>query len=262
MSQTSPRPRLGVFKLASCDGCQLSVLDLEDELLTIADSIDIVHFPEASSSMAPAGPFDLVLVEGSVSTPEHLEEIRAIRERTRVLVTIGACATSGGIQALRNFADHRDFIRTVYAHPEYIRSLDTATPVADHVDVDLELRGCPISQRDLLELVSAFLIGRTPDLPDESVCFECKRKGNVCVAVAHGEPCLGPVTHAGCGALCPTYARGCFGCFGPHEGANTTALAHWLKDHGQSSAELVRLFRQFTGWADAFREESYRHERR
>ncbi len=254
------RPRLGVFKLASCDGCQLSLLDLEDELLALVAAVEIVHFPEASSSMNELGPFDVTLVEGSVSTPEHVEQIHEIRERSAFLVTIGACATAGGVQALRNFADHEDFIRAVYAHPAYIDTLARSTPIAEHVPVDFELRGCPISKIQLLEVLSALLAGRRPDVPNESVCLECKRRGNVCVTVARGQACLGPVTHAGCGALCPAFHRGCFGCFGPREEANTGSLAAHLRELGQDDPQIVRTFRLITGWAQAFREESLRHD--
>lgn len=259
-AEALPRPRLGVFKLASCDGCQLSLLDLEDELLDLVAAVEIVHFPEASSSMNELGPFDVTLVEGSVSTPEHVEQIHEIRERSGFLVTIGACATAGGLQALRNFADHQEFIRAVYAHPAYIDTLARSTSIADHVKVDFELRGCPINKEQLLELVSALLAGRRPNIADESVCLECKRRGNVCVSVARGQACLGPVTHAGCGALCPAFHRGCFGCFGPREGANTESLAAHFRQQGQGDPQLVRTFRLITGWAEAFREESLRHD--
>ena len=257
---TAHKPRLGVFKLASCDGCQLTLLDLEDELLSIAGAIDIVHFPEASSAMNEHGPFDLTLVEGSVSTPEQLAEIRQIRACSKVLVTIGACATSGGVQALRNFVDHEDYIRIVYATPAYVSTLATSTPVSDHVPVDFELRGCPISKRDLLELISAYLSGRRPDIANESVCMQCKRAGHVCVMVARGQPCLGPVTHAGCGSLCPGLARGCYGCFGPKERANTSSLAAQFLTDGAKRPEVKRSFRLITNWAETFKTESLEHE--
>lgn len=257
---TARKPRLGVFKLASCDGCQLTLLDLEDELLSIAGAIDIVHFPEASSAMNEHGPFDLTLVEGSVSTPEQLAEIRQIRACSKVLVTIGACATSGGVQALRNFIHHEDYIRIVYATPAYVSTLATSTPVSDHVPVDFELRGCPISKRDLLELISAYLSGRRPDIANESVCMQCKRAGHVCVMVARGQPCLGPVTHAGCGSLCPGLARGCYGCFGPKERANTSSLAAQFLADGATRPEVKRSFRLITNWAETFKTESLEHE--
>ena len=250
------RPRLGVFKLASCDGCQLTLLDCEDELLVVAGAVDIVHFPEASSKLAADGPFDVVLVEGSVSTPEQLEEIRHIRACTTQLVSIGACATSGGIQALRNFADHEEFVHIVYARPEYIRSLATSTPVADYVAVDFELRGCPIDRGQLLELLGALLAGRKPNIPNESVCMECKRRGVVCVVVSRGQACLGPVTHAGCGALCPAFDRGCYGCFGPRERPNVRSLVEHLEGEGHARRELHRSLRMFTGYAPEFRQET------
>jgi len=218
-STVGSKPRLGVFKLASCDGCQLVLLDCEDELLSVAEAVDIVHFPEASSSLAEEGPFDVALVEGSISAPEHLEQIQSIRARSKVLVSIGACATSGGLQALRNFGGLREFSDRVYPHPEYLSTLDTSTPVSDHVKVDYELRGCPIAKRQLLELLTAILRGRRPEIRNESLCLGCKRWGYVCVTVARGIPCLGPVTVNGCGAICPSMGRGCYGCFCEHSRA-------------------------------------------
>jgi len=218
------KPRLAVWKFASCDGCQLSLLDCEDELLAVAGAIDIAYFPEATRGEI-SGRYDVSLVEGSVTTAHDAERIKEVRERSRVLITIGACATAGGIQALRNFADVKEYIPMVYAHPEYIHTLATSTAISDHVKVDFELRGCPINKKQLVELVSAFVAGRKPVTPPHSVCMECKLKGNLCVMVAHGTPCLGPVTHAGCEARCPAYKRGCFGGYGPMETPNTQALS-------------------------------------
>lgn len=246
-----PRPRLAVWKFASCDGCQLSVLDLEDELLALADRVEIANFREASSAVAD-GPYDLSLVEGSVTTPDDARRIHEVRAASRVLVTIGACATAGGIQALRNFADVEEFRRVVYARPEYIATLATSTPIQAHVPVDFELRGCPINKAQLLEVVSAFLSRRTPNVPTESVCIECKRRGNVCVLVAHGTPCLGPVTQSGCGAICPAYHRGCYGCFGPQDTPNTPALTRRLLELGMPSEQVRLAFRTFNAAAPAF----------
>jgi coenzyme F420-reducing hydrogenase gamma subunit len=216
------KPTLAVWKFASCDGCQLSILDCEDELLAIADTVEIAYFLEARRHMAE-GPYDISLVEGSITTAHDAERIREIRGQSGLLVTIGACATAGGIQALKNAADLDDYVRAVYAHPEYISSLETSTPISAHVPVDYELRGCPVDKQQLLGVLNALLHGRRPAISAESVCTECKRRGRVCVLVAHGTPCLGPVTHAGCGALCPAYNRGCFGCFGPSESARPPA---------------------------------------
>jgi sulfhydrogenase subunit delta len=244
-----------VWKFASCDGCQLTLLDCEDELLALAGEVRIAHFLEATRASVE-GPFDVSLVEGSITTPEDAERIREIRDRSGALVTIGACATSGGIQALRNVADVAEFRSLVYARPEYVSTLESSTAIADHVRVDFELRGCPIDKGQLLEVLTAFLHGRRPQIPNHSVCLECKRAGTVCVVVAHGTPCLGPVTHAGCGALCPSYDRGCYGCFGPMETPNTASLSARLEQLGMSSPDLVRVFRTFNANAEGFREES------
>lgn len=252
------KPKLAVWKFASCDGCQLSLLDLEDELLEVAEAIDLAYFPEASRAMVK-GPYDLSLVEGSVTTPHDAQRIRDVRRQSRFLVTIGACATSGGIQALRNFKDVKQFIAQVYARPEYIDTLATSTPIAEHIKVDFELQGCPINKHQLLEVIAAFLAGRRPAIAAESVCMECKRAGNVCVMVAHGTPCLGPVTHAGCGAICPAFDRGCYGCYGPKETPNAASLSAWLKDLGVPARELQRLYRTFNAHAGPFRDESERH---
>ncbi len=238
------KPKLAVWKFASCDGCQLSLLDCEDDLLTLAGEVEIAYFLEATRATA-AGPYDLSLVEGSVTTPHDAERIRQVRRASRKLVTIGACATAGGIQALRNLADVDDFVAAVYASPEYVSTLATSTPISSHVPVDYELHGCPIDKRQLLEVVSAFLHGRRPAIPSTSVCTECKRRGTVCVLVAHGTPCLGPVTHAGCGALCPSYNRGCYGCFGPMETPNTASLTRRLRVLGMDDRAVDRVFRTF-----------------
>ena len=253
------RPKLAVWKFASCDGCQLSLLDCEDELLALADRVEIAYFPEASRNMQP-GPYDVSLVEGSITTAHDRERIRKVREESRVLITIGACATAGGIQALRNTRDIHELTGVVYAHPEYIDTLATSTPIAEHVQVDFELRGCPINKAQLLEVLNAFLNARKPNVPTHSVCEECKRRGNPCVLVAHGTPCLGPVTQAGCGALCPSYNRGCYGCFGPKETPNPESLSAKLAALGMSGPELARFYSTFNTHADAFRRESERHE--
>ncbi len=259
MARRRRKPRLAVWKFASCDGCQLSLLDCEDELLAVADALEIAYFPEASRGEI-RGTYDLSLVEGSITTAHDAARIQDVRRRSCRLVTIGACATAGGIQALRNFADVEAFISVVYANRAYIQTLATSTPIADHVGVDFELQGCPINKRQLLEVITAFLSGRRPTIPSHSVCIECKLKGNVCIMVAHGTPCLGPVTHAGCGALCPSYNRGCYGCYGPMETPNTRALSEWLQSLGMTPGDLLRVYRKFYANAAAFRTESKRHD--
>ena len=241
-------PTLAVWKFASCDGCQLSLLDCEDELLAVAGQLEIASFPEASTAVVD-GPYDLSLVEGSITTAHDRDRIREIRAQSTALVTIGACATGGGIQALRNGADVEEFVSIVYAHPEFISTLATSTPIADHVDVDFELRGCPIDRGQLLEVITAYLTGRPPRISGASVCTECKARGVVCVMAAHATACLGPVTHAGCGALCPSFHRGCYGCFGPSESAAPRALDRQLVELGVTDDDRRRLWRGFSGWA-------------
>ena len=253
---TRSRPRVGVIKLASCDGCQLTILDLENELLALTDRFEFVEFAEATSRRS-SGPFDVLFVEGSISTPEQAVEIARLRAATKVLVTIGACATSGGIQALRTAAEHEAFRQAVYPQPAFVDSLDIATPIAEHVVVDAELRGCPIDAHQLVEFLTALATGRRPQLPDQAVCLECKRRGIECVVVTRGEPCLGPVTQTGCGAICPGIGRGCYGCFGPREGANVDSLADWYANGpgtgGLPAPDVGRLFAGFTGASPAFR---------
>lgn len=254
------KPKLAVWKFASCDGCQLSLLDCEDELLAIVGEIQIAYFPEASRAESK-GPYDISLVEGSITTPHDAERIHKIRRKSKVLITIGACATAGGIQALRNFKSVDEFVSIVYASPHYIDTLSKSTPISDHVPVDFELRGCPISKYQLLELVIAYLNGRKPNLPTYSLCMECKQLGNVCVMVAHGTPCLGPVTQAGCGALCPSYNRGCYACFGPKETPNTSSLSKQWEELEVARDDILRAFRGFNAYSDAFRKESEAYEK-
>lgn len=254
------KPKVAVFKFASCDGCQLSLLDAEDHLLLVAGAVDIANFPEASRRVLK-GPYDIGLVEGSITTPHDVERIREIRKECRVLITIGACATSGGIQALRNWKDVKEFTRVVYANPEYISTLDRSMPIGSYVRVDFELRGCPINKFQLVEVINAFLNKRKPNIPTQSVCMECKERGTTCVMVAAGIPCLGPVTQAGCGGLCPSYNRGCYGCFGPMETPNPPALSARFAALGMTRHDIMLAFRGFNAYAEAFRKESDAYEK-
>jgi coenzyme F420-reducing hydrogenase gamma subunit len=246
------RPTLAVWKFASCDGCQLSLLDLEPELLALAHAVQIAHFNEMTRAHIE-GPYDVSLVEGSITTDDDRARIVEIREQSHYLVTIGACAATGGIQALRNFAEPGVFASLIYAHPEYLHSLDRSTPVSDHVSVDYELRGCPIDRFQLLEVILALLAHRRPLIATHSVCQECKARGTVCLLVSSETACLGPVTRAGCNGLCPSVGRGCFGCFGPSEGANVDSLVSWLRSRGHGDDSLVRLLQTFNAADPTFR---------
>jgi sulfhydrogenase subunit delta len=259
--QKPHRPKLAVWKFSSCDGCQLSLLDCEDELLQVAGEVEIAYFLEATR-VEIAGPYDISLVEGSITTAHDIERIRKVRKQSKTLITIGACATAGGIQALRNFRDVEAFTSKVYAHPRFIETLEKSTAIQDHVPVDFELRGCPIDRYQLLEVLNAFLNGRRPVIPAYSQCIECKLHGTVCVMVAHGTPCLGPVTQAGCGNLCPSCTRGCYGCFGPKESPNTASLVERLGELGMTRHDLALAFRSFNADAEAFRTEGDKHDDR
>ncbi|MDE2296337.1 MAG: oxidoreductase [Gammaproteobacteria bacterium] len=249
---TPARPTLAVWKFASCDGCQLSLLDAEADLLALGDRVDIAHFAEATSHVAP-GPYDLSLVEGSVATARDAARILAIRAQSKRLVTIGACATAGGIQALRNFANTAELLAAVYPDPRTLDVLAEVTPIRAHVPVDFELPGCPVDRGQLLEVIAAMLAGRPPAIATHSVCVECKQRGTTCVLVARGVACLGPVTHAGCGAICPAYDRGCYGCFGPMETADPAALAKAWARLGIADRERRRALHAYCPAIEPFR---------
>jgi coenzyme F420-reducing hydrogenase gamma subunit len=225
---------------------------MEDELLDLAQAVDIAYFLEATSTMRP-GPYDIAIVEGSVTTRHEIERIKEVRRDARLLIALGTCATAGGIQALRNKADAAEFARLVYPHPEYLSYLATATPIAQHVQVDLELWGCPVNKGQVLEIISALLQNRRPILPATSVCMECKQRGTICVLVAEGVACLGPATQAGCGAVCPTSGRGCYGCFGPCSQPNLTSLVPTLQAVETRPGETLQLLQHISNNAPAFR---------
>jgi coenzyme F420-reducing hydrogenase gamma subunit len=260
-SQTRGKPKLAVFKFSSCDGCQLQLLNLEDELLELADAVEIAYFLEARRRELPP-PYDIGLVEGSISTGEEEDRIQRVRRDCRYLITIGACATSGGIQALRNWASIDEFAGHVYPNPQYVATLETATPIAAHVFVDFEVRGCPVNPQQLLEVVSALLAGRKPNIPTHSLCIECKRRGLPCVLVSGGQPCLGPITQAGCGALCPACGRACYGCFGPMEQPNIASLGSWFTARlAYTPRNMKRMLRLFNGYLEPFKQASDHYER-
>ena len=253
------KPRIAVHKFASCDGCQLAFLNAGEALLELAQRADIVHFAEAGWH-APFAPVDIAFVEGSVSTPEDAERILAVRQSARYFVTLGACAAAGGMQALRNgLAQAADWIRDIYASPQYIRSLPDSHPIAAHVRVDLELWGCPVTTGQVLAATGDLLRGIAPANPAEPVCVECKRRQRACVLVGKGEPCLGPVTRSGCGALCPAVGRACYGCFGPAELPNAGALARRFESLGLSREEIARRFLFITPAAEPFHETGRRY---
>ncbi|HYA75487.1 MAG TPA: sulfhydrogenase subunit delta [Burkholderiaceae bacterium] len=250
---SSSLPKVAVHKFSSCDGCQLALLNLGETLLQLSQMVEFTHFAEAGP-VNPDAPVDIAFVEGSVSTPEDKERIKRVRANSRVLVTIGACATAGGVQALRNFVDSKQWVGAIYAKPEYVRLLDHSTPIAEHVKVDLELWGCPVNARQVTGALRALLFGVRPVEENDKVCLECKRRQAVCVMVAKGLPCMGPVTRTGCGALCPSFGRDCYACYGPAENPNTDALRRRFVGLGLVPQQAAQRFRFINGAAPAFRD--------
>jgi len=245
------KPRVAVHKFSSCDGCQLAFLNLGEALLEVAQLVDFVHFAEAGA-VDPDATVDIAFVEGGISTSDEAARIMRVRERSRWLVTIGACATAGGIQALRNMHDAKAWVAGVYAHPEYVSTLDRVTPIAAAVPVDLELWGCPVNGRQVLAALRSLLYGVAPVQEQDKVCLECKRRGSVCVMVTRGAPCMGPVTRTGCGAICPAFGRDCYACYGPAENSNTASLSRRLEGLGLAPDAVAARFRFINGAAPAF----------
>jgi sulfhydrogenase subunit delta len=253
MNQQTAKPRLAVHKFSSCDGCQVVLINQGEILLALAERVEIVHFAEAGP-VDETAEVDIALVEGSISTPHEIERIERIRAASKILITIGACATAGGIQSLRNLAPDNQWLSAIYSHPEAIAILPDVMPIASKVRVDYALHGCPINGGQLLQLLQDLLRGLRPALTRDKVCSECKRRGYPCVAVSQGEGCLGPVTLAGCGALCPSVGRGCFGCFGPAPDANPAPLAAHLHARGESSAAIADRFHLIQPIAEPFQQ--------
>lgn len=253
------KPKVSVHKFSSCDGCQLQFLTLEEELLTLAGRVEIAFFAEATSVQDP-GPWDISFVEGSVSTPHEVERIKQIREQSNVLVSIGACGMAGGIQALRNWGELDYYLNDFYSKPEWLEASAHSTPFSGHVQVDWELAGCPPDQGQLKYVVTSLLAGVQPRIPGEAVCLKCKRDGNVCVLVAQDQPCMGPITRTGCGALCPHQERDCYGCFGPQAGPNFDAMGRRFLGAGLSAGDVVSRLRFIYSWDPKIREASQRWE--
>ena len=214
--------------------------------------MDIKHFAEAGM-LDEDEEVDIAFIEGSISTPQELERIKKIRKKSKFLITIGACATSGGIQALRNINDTQSWIEGIYAKPEYIKTLDNVSPVSEYVTVNFELWGCPVSSEQIVATLQSLLAGVKPKDNTEKVCMECKRQQNVCTLVTQQTPCLGPVTKAGCGAICPSFGRDCYACYGPSVDTNTAALSNRFAGFGLLADDIARRFSLFNNNAPVFR---------
>lgn len=235
------KPKVAIHKFSSCDGCQLAFLNLGTKLLELMELVDVANFVEAGIA-DPHAKVDIAFVEGSISTEAELEHIKQIREDSKFLIAMGACATAGGIQALRNAGKLQAWTQSVYASPEHISSLETATPLSQHVRVDLELWGCPINSYQVITTIRAFLYGVMPAQESDKLCLECKRKNTVCVMVTKDLPCMGPVTRTGCGSICPSVGRDCYACYGAAENCNTPAFTERLQKLGLNNQEIAQRF--------------------
>lgn len=251
MTTQSQKAKVAVHKFSSCDGCQLAFINSISSVLKLIDYIDIVHFAEAGP-YNPDVDVDIAFVEGSVATEEDIERIKDVRQKSKLLVSIGACATTGGLQALRNINDHQGWRNAIYAKPEFINDLEKTTPIAEYVRVDHELWGCPVDSKQLFKSVQYWLLNTKPDIEYDSVCTECKRKQNTCVMVTNNQACMGPVTRAGCNALCPSHHRGCYGCYGPADFNNTESLAQQFSAMGINNSDIANQFLGINNHANTF----------
>lgn len=256
------KPSVAVHKFSSCDGCQLAFLNAGEDLLRLAELVDIRHFLEAGLADETAK-VDIAFIEGSISTDDELQRIRQVRENSRFVVTLGACATSGGLQALRNLDNSNEaWKQAIYAQPAFIQTLARVEPVSAHIMVDFEIWGCPVNGAQVLAAVRQLLSGVSPLDQRDNVCMECKRQHAICVMVSEGKPCLGPVTRTGCDALCPRFGRDCYACFGPAENINPDALGHRLAGLGLLPSDIARRFLFINSNAPAFADAGKIHYRR
>ena len=241
------KPKVAFFDFTSCEGCQLQKLNCEDEILDILGAVEVVNFREATS--VRRDDYDIAFIEGSISTPTCVERIKKIRENAKVLVTLGACASTGGLNMLKNFQP-LDKVRE-YVYGDKAGYFDTlpVRPVDQVVKVDYKVYGCPMDKADYLSVVKALLSGREPKLAKYPVCVECKMRENAC-RYDFNETCLGPVTRAGCGARCPSNNFICFGCRGLVDNPKTDASNDVLKDRGLSAQDVLRKYRLFYGYSE------------
>lgn len=205
------KPKIAIFSLTGCEGCSLAILELEDQLLDILGAVEIVNFREGMTERS--WDIDIGFVDGAVSTPEDEKEILHFRESCKTLVAIGSCACLGGINTLKNHQPEEEYRHYVYGDKAIWFPTISARAISAVVKVDYELPGCPMIKEEFVRFVKCMLAGRPFELPDYAVCVECKKKGNLCL-YEKGIICLGPVTRAGCDAICPSFGSKCEGCRG------------------------------------------------
>jgi sulfhydrogenase subunit delta len=241
------KPKVAFFDFAGCEGDQLQVVNLEEQLLDLLGQVEVVSFREAMTEHSDE--YDIAFVEGSITRPSDEARLKQIRENAKLLVAIGACATIGGINALKNSQDLEEVKRYVYGKDAKHFDTYATRPVDAVVKVDAYVHGCPIDRREFLEVVKALLMGRKPELPNYPVCVECKKAENVCV-FEKGQFCMGPVTRAGCGAACVTQGSICWGCRGFVDDPNTDAAKEVLEKYGLNLKDVMNKFRLYTGCSE------------
>ena len=231
------KPRVAIFDFAGCEGCQLQIVNMEEEILDLISVVDVVEWREGMSEQSDE--YDVAIIEGSITRPQDEEKLRQIRERAKILVALGACATNGGVNKLKNCFDLQEVRQVVYGADSALPHLDSApTKAVDEVvQVDYKIYGCPIDRREFAYAVRSLVMGKRPEIPNYPVCVECKRKENVC-RYEFNEICLGPVTRAGCDARCPSFGAWCFGCRGPVDAPNVQAAREVMERYGKRAEDL------------------------
>ena len=233
------KPKVGIFGFTGCGGCQLEILNLEDQLLDLIGAIEIVHFTEAITEFSDT--YEIALVEGSITTEHGVERIKKIGDIAKIVVAMGSCAVNGGLNCMKNLYGLEKAKDLVYGEKkDWIDSIEVK-PVDAYINVDYYARGCPPNRFEIVDIVRSLIVGRKPEIPSYPVCIECKRNGNTCVYDL-GKSCLGPVTRAGCDSRCPNSVDGCEGCRGPVDDPNMNAQKDLLAEHGLTVDDIMAEF--------------------
>ncbi len=239
------KPKVGIFGFTGCGGCQLEIINLEDQLLDLVGVVDIVHFTEAITEHSDN--YEIALVEGSISTEHGVHRIKEIGNIASIVVAVGACANTGGLNCLKNKYGLEEAKELVYGDKkDWIDSIQ-ATPIEEYIQVDYRARGCPPNRFEIVDIIRSLVLGKNPEIPNYPVCIECKRNGNTCVYDL-GLTCLGPISRAGCDSRCPNSVVGCEACRGIIDDPNVGAQKDLLKEHGLTVEDVMSQFNLYNGW--------------
>lgn len=240
---TNGKPKVAFFDFTSCEGCQLTVVDALQDYPELLSVVEIVQFREAMSEKGED--YQIAFIEGSCTRESDEQRLKKIRSQAALVVALGACAHLGGVNALKYLHPLDEVRRYVYGeHADWYETYDVR-PIEAVIAVDFAIPGCPIDRREFINCVKALLIGKKPPIPDYPLCVECKLKENVCL-FTKGSVCLGPVTRAGCNAICPTYGQSCEACRGFISNPNDTSMRDLLSKHGLSVEDITTRFTMFT----------------